>query len=669
MDKSTKLLKNLKSIKIKLLLIMLALGIIPVAIAGLITNIQSYKILSNKLKITTNQTLVGINESINNYFEGLEGYVNVASENINFKELGNHPEYEPYSLDALKGFAESRSDIKSFYFAQPNKRITAYRKSGATSSYDPTTRPWYKKAVENKGKLVYTDTYKDVNTGEYVISLAKTVENNGTIVGVLSMDINLTDLSNRLSKKKVGNNGYAFLTDPSGIMLAHPDQSLLGSKTATELSFWKEVQSSKNGFIDYKYEGEDKYLIYVTNEKTDWKLMGSMQKEELYRDTNIMRNSILLIILILGLISSVIALFVSNSITKKIVLLKDIFEKASFGDLTVKVNMHSKDEFEELGNHFNMMIDKIRELILNVKASSDIVYKASNSINAMATETDSAINEVAITIDQVSQGASRQSQDIVAGVELVHNLASKIETVSSLTEVMIDISQKSNKLSEKGLNVMATLTDKTEKNRAAASEVAQVVLDMNSATGKIGLITDAINDISAQTNLLALNAAIEAARAGEAGRGFSVVADEIRKLAEQSSSSTKQIQELIELIKGKSELTVKSIEETNVIVKEQHGVVNETKNIFSELMNAIKELINEISSVQNSIEKTRESKNELVSKMQDISTVSEEFSASAEEVSAATEEVTANMSEFNNSAGKLKYLATQLEEHLNRFKL
>jgi methyl-accepting chemotaxis protein len=669
MGKGYKFLKRFTGIKTKLVATMLVLGIIPTIIAGGTANNQAYKTLSNKLQITTEQTLREINVGIDNYLDGLDGYINAASENTNFKELLIHPDYEPFSLGVLENYGKSRKDVLSFYFALNNKKMIQYPDSKLPEGYDPTERPWYKTAIENSGKIIYTTPYKDADTGLTVVSICKTVENNGQVIGVIAMDIDLATFAEKLSNSKVGANGYVYVTDASGMMLAHPDKSLIGGNIVTTFSYWKEAQTKKEGFGQYVYKGDAKFVSYTTNNKLGWRLMGSLQKSELLSDTNGIKKSVILIVLVLGAIISVIAYVFSSSITKKIVLLKNVFKKTSEGDLTVDVNIKSGDEFEELATNFNSMIKNIAQLIENVKNSSKVIYTSSNSISRMAEETSTTISEISLTIDQVAQGASAQSNDIGEGVEEVNKLSSKIDNIDIQTDKMIAISSASNKLSEEGLEVMSILTDKTEKNNLASEGVAQVVLDMDSATNQIGTITDTINQIAAQTNLLALNAAIEAARAGEAGKGFSVVADEIRKLAEGSTSATREIQELIEKIKNKSTLAVKSMGEAKLIAKEQNIAVDQTKDIFGTILSSVRDLMTEIQVAKKSINETQLNKNEIVSKMQNISSVSEETTASAEEVSATTEQVSSSMDEFGNAASELNRLSKDLEEQINKFKI
>jgi methyl-accepting chemotaxis protein len=660
---------NLRSIKVRLIAILILLSITPLILTGLYTYNKTSNLISKDFESTTAATLQEVNRGIDNYFLGFENILNLLADNMNFNEFDIHPEYSDNVLSLLANAVNSRKDILQIYMGQPNKKFIIYPVSKMADDFDPTVRPWYKKATENKGQVIYTDPYKSAVDGKTIVSIARTIEKNGKLVGVISMNVNLEALSESLASITVGEKGYVFVSDSKGIMIAHPDKSLLGGDVVTTLSYWNKAKDAKYGFDTFLYKGENKFISYTTNENTGWKLMASLPTEELLSKTAVILNANINIGLIIGIIAAIIAWLIGISITSKIFVLKNTFEKASEGDFTVNVNLKSKDEFEELGNNFNMMLKRIGDLILNVKASSQIIYDTSDSMNKMASETNTAVNEVAVTIDQVAQGASETAQDIQSGVEAVNNLASKIDDIDKLTKGMIKVSEKSNKLSQEGLGVMNLLTEKTLKSIKSSEDIAIVVEDVENETGKISVITDTINQIAAQTNLLALNAAIEAARAGEAGRGFSVVADEIRKLAEQSAEATKQIQELITGIKGKAQSAVMSMQEAKIIVSEQSGAVEETSEIFNKILDSIKELMNGIEQIQNATIETEKGKNEIVSRMQNISAVSEESSASAEEVSATTEEVTAAMNEFTNSAAELKELSSKLEEQINKFKL
>ena len=246
-------------------------------------------------------------------------------------------------------------------------------------------------------------------------------------------------------------------------------------------------------------------------------------------------------------------------------------------------------------------------------------------------------------------------------------MAQEISNIENLSNNIYEISNETNRLSIEGLNEMENLTEKTIKANESSGELSQAVHDMNSVSEEIGVITEAINGISSQTNLLALNAAIEAVRAGEAGKGFSVVADEIRKLAEESSRSTKQIQELIEKIKERSNTAVDSMKATDDSIKEQTRVVEITRATFNQITDSISKLINAIDEIRSSATKTNTTTGDVASAMFNISSVAEESSASTEEVSASTKEVNATMDEFNQTALKLKELSQNLTKKLNKF--
>lgn len=659
---------NLRGIKIKLLSALIAVALLPIGALGYIAYNTSNKTMTEQFHKSTSETLREVNRGIDNYFAGLSGYLNMLSDNIDFKEIEINPQYEPFALGLLKNVQTSRKDIAAIYMGRPTKKITIYPEADV-SGVDPTARPWYQIAVENKGKISFTTPYKDATSGKMMVSVSKTVENNGQFVGVISMDINLDEFSKVLSGISIGNKGYAFITDSSGTMIAHPDNTLLAGNIVTTLSYWKNAQTKENGYETFFYKGEDKFINYTTNALTGWRVMASQPVTELTNQTDVILRVTLFVIAIVAVFAVIIAFFVSNGISSKLNKLKATFQQAAEGDLTVGVKIHSKDEFEEVGNHFNMMISKIGELILNVKSSSEVIHSTSESISGMASESNSAVNEVALTIDQVATGASETSQDIQTAVDSLDVLAGLIESIDGLTNEMIAISEKSNELGMEGLEVVNKLTETSERNSNASSAVGEVVADMDNTTSQIGMITDTINSIASKTNLLALNAAIEAARAGEAGRGFSVVADEIRKLAEQSTSATSQIQGLIETIRTKSTMAVHSIEEAKLMVNEQNEAVNDTKDIFNKILESIGELIQGTKLIQETTVETNTGKQEIVSRMQNIAAVSEEASASAEEVSATTQEVTASINEFANAAEGLQELSKKLEDQINKFKL
>lgn len=660
---------NLRSIKLKLLAILLMLCLVPITLSGLYTYNKTSKLLSDEFQNSTTATLLEVNRGIDNYFLGLEGILNLLAENEIIKNVGGSTENDKAAFKLLGNAGTSRKDILQVYFGQPNKNFIIYPESKMADDFNPTERPWYVNAMDNKGSITYTDPYKSAVDKKTIVSISRTVENNGKVVGVISMNVNLEELSNELAAITIGKNGYVFVTDSKGIMIAHQDKNLLGGDTVTTLSYWSKAKTEKNGFEQYIYNNEDKYVCFTTNKNTGWKLMASVPTSELLSKTQVIKTAAVTIFIIVGIIGAIIAILVSRSITSNIIVLKNSFEKASNGDLTTKVNIKAKDEFGELGKNFNIMMSKIGELISKVRSSSEIINRNSGDVNKMAVETSNAIGEVAVTIDQLAQGASETALDIQSSVSAINSLAGKIDSIDTLTNEMITISEESNRLSQEGLEVMSILIHKTERNIKASEDAALVVSDMKQETEKISVITNTINQVAEQTNLLALNAAIEAARAGEAGRGFSVVADEIRKLAEQSTSATKQIHQLISAIKDKSGSAVQSMEASNLIAAEQSQAVSETRAIFNKILQSVEEIMREIKLVQHAAGETNVAKEEIIGRMQNISAVSEEASASAEEVAASAQQVTAAMSEFTNSAVQLEELSAELEKQINRFNI
>lgn len=660
---------NLNTIGFKLTSIIIILCIIPLYVSGFLSYKKSYSVIENNFKVTSQQTLLEVNRGLDNYFDRFETQLNMLSENANFTSIEENPEHAPFIKSLLEGVTKANDDIIGAYFGTVSKKFFQYPDDSLQGNYDVQSRKWYSDAVKNKGRVTYCEPYNDIITGNLVISVSKTVEKNGEIIGVISMDLDMNKISNKLSQTKIGKEGYVFIFNPVGTMLAHPDTEIIGKDDVTKQSFWEDVSYKLNGVAEYDYNGSNKIGIYDTNSKTGWRLMVSLDESEFLSDTKALRNTSLFLIIISTLICALVSILISRELVKNINKIKDSMEKASKGDLTTNVSVNTKDEFLELANSFNKMMVSISALIKNTDKSSMVVLETSDSFVKIAKETSEAINGMASTMQEISTGTSEQAKSTEEGSLAINDLSDKIGNINQYTIEVDSIVGKTNDITNSGLIIVEDLTEKSRETLNSSLEVSKIVGEVNSSSEHINAITETITNITEQTNLLALNAAIEAARAGEAGKGFSVVAEEIRKLAEQSRDSAKEIKEIINEMQQKSKEAVIAMDKSEKSVQAQESSVKETEKIFNDILKSMQVITEKVSGIKNLALDLEENKINIINQMENISAISEENAAGTEEVTASTEEVAATMDQFVSQANNLKELVADLETEINKFKI
>ncbi|OOM11336.1 methyl-accepting chemotaxis protein [Clostridium saccharobutylicum] len=661
-------LSKLNSIRSKLIVSLVTICIVPLIIAGFISYNQSKSILNNKLTLTSTQTLSEINYGLSDYFHGFTNTVSMISKNpaiLNI-EVDNNSEV---IMNILKSVQDSDKDVMDIYYGTASGKFQTYPDNPMPSGYDPTTRVWYKQALEHKGQVIITPVYQDASTGKNVVGIAQTVEKDGQVIGVIGLDCELSTLAERIAAKKIGNSGYVFVSDLSGNILAHPQKDSINTDVSAKLSIWDKVKSEDNGFINYELNGTKKFGVYQTNELTGWKLVATLDESELSNDTKSILQTALFIILVMGLISILMSLILSKGIANNIKKLKYVFAKASEGDLTVSMSASTNDEFMDLANSFNSMIENISELMDSVVKSSKEVLETSSNLANMSEEVTASIGEVAKAIEEVSEGATNQSQNAQSGASEMNELSDGLDKINVNSNEIDELSNNTKDLGSKGLFMIDMLIEKSNKTKIATNEVNEIVQDMNESTKKINTISETIAEITEQTGLLSLNASIESARAGEAGKGFAVVAEEIRKLAEQSKNSTEEIKLIIASIQEKSDTAVKAIKSTESIVNEQDLAVGQTQIIFSEILDSISIMIDKVEEVKLSIVDINEKKQSTLMEIENISSISEETASASEEVTASTEEITAAMDKFVEYADGLQVLAERLGSEIDKFKI
>lgn len=366
----------------------------------------------------------------------------------------------------------------------------------------------------------------------------------------------------------------------------------------------------------------------------------------------------------------VFAFFISRSISRPIAKATEIAVKISEGDLSVNVEeTKSKDEIGKLLKAEKQMVSNLKNTITEVHIAAQSVSSSAQQIAASGSELNSSVQQIATTVDQISRGSQTQAQDLNKSKQIVEQLTSEISDLATNALESVEVTNEVGKLSENGSESAKEAGDRMNNIIKVTNNSAQKVRELAEKTNEITAVLDVIRQIADQTNLLALNAAIEAARAGEAGRGFAVVADEVRRLAESSAKSSEDIDTKLKQIQENAQIVVEDIETSSSEVNQGKMVIDSSLKVLDEIASRIRNVSRNVSKLSDSAQ-AEMSKVKLVSESAaEVSTVAEQNAAATEEASAAVEQQTAQTQEIATSANQMSELANQLQQIISKFKI
>ena len=534
------------------------------------------------------------------------------------------------------------------------------------------------------GEASLSDLIVDEDTKQLILNFTAPIERDGKIVGAIIGQREGNVLIDIAKAVGYGEKGYGFIVDSDGTVIGHPKEDFVydqfnpieSAKNDEEVkslgAFVAKMVEDKEGIGTYSSNGADFYAGFAPIEGTDWLFGVNANADEVRSAIPEMQKKIIFITFIILAVSIILSYLIGNSITKPIIAIIGHSKKIANLDITADVPgnlLKRKDEVGGLSDSLQMITNSLREVISEISQSSEQVSASSEELTATAQTSVTAAEEVSVAVEEIANGASEQARNTEDGSTRAALLGELIEKDQAYVKEVSMSSHKVNQVVSEGLTEIENLAMIADETTKASKEVHEGISKTNDSADKISEVTAVIANIAGQTNLLALNAAIEAARAGEAGKGFSVVAEEIRKLAEQSANSTKSIDQIVKELQENSKASVGIMERVATILVEQEESVKESKMKYLAINEAIEGAEKAVEKLILSSEETEKMKDEIFDVLQNLAAIAEENSASTEEVSASMQEQAASMEEISRASEGLSELAQKLQHIVMKFKV
>ena len=556
-----------------------------------------------------------------------------------------HSSNDDYIIQALNQ-AQTAGDLISVLYGVDNG--DAYRTNGKNTKdgYDPRTRDWYQ-ASEKQGGASISEPFMGSTSKSLIFSLSDQVIVDGKMKGVVSGNVSLSGVNDVVASLKIPGQGYAFVISDSGEFISYPDESynskLLSSldSNITQETINKNITSQD--IVDVSVNNTEYMMSSVRIKGTNWSLVSLGNKKVLMAPISNLITYQVTIALVLIVLSIIVLSLLIRFLLADLVLVSNALEDIAqgHGDLTVKIETKSTDEVGKLAQNFNNFVFKLRDIIKSIDGLSNVLSDQSKASAA--------------SVEQSTRRLNIQQNEIVSVAAAVEEMTTATQEIAGNAEQTAQRANDTVAISGTGQNLANTSLTSINQLAQEVSLASQVIAELSEQGDKINSIVSTISGIAEQTNLLALNAAIEAARAGEQGRGFAVVADEVRVLSQRTHSSTEEISSMISMLQSTTSKAVKVMDLCHTLASTSVNDTEKSGNSFAEIASAIDMIDNMTAQIATAAEEQTSVTAEIARNTQAIRDVSSELQ----------EEMDHGLEQAHN----LKKLAESLREQVQKFKL
>lgn len=680
------------SLRDKLIVWFIFIIFVTVSSIGIAISIYSNQSATRQYNEAARQQINTIDQALALFYDDLDRNIDMMAEHSFVKQSNRTitPYYDKQNISMMTpskngGIEQEIFEIFELYGRTHPGTLYVYMgtedggyiqwpETGNSNNYDPRIRPWYTIAINENGKVFRTDPYKDSVTNSLIVSNARSFKDStGKVYGAVAIDVSPEKLTDILQNVQIGETGYAMMIHRTGLVLAdskYPENNL---KHVSELPIegFEKVLESESSFYSL-IEGKDYLINSKKSDKTDWIVVTAVEKNEVLKNASAMRRITAIISLIVIAIGVFIAVSIALSITNPIKKISNTLAIIAKKDFSVSVDeklIKEKDEIGLLSRSVDALLQEISKVICDVKKSTETVANSSNNLVSISNENSNAIEETAKAIETLALRTSDQASESRNISNVLNHVEKRIDSMTEEIDATNKIAYTTMDKSEQAIKEMKKLEESKKMSLEKTESITQIINRINDNANNAQEFTKAIEGISNQTNLLALNASIEAARAGDAVKGFAVVAEEIRKLSQETTKATLDINSLIESINSESQNAVSEIKLVNDLFNALSHAINQSEFQFNDTVSSLKNLSSYINSLSNHSIELNEEKRKMLSGMSSIVAGIDDNSAISEEISASIEEETASMIQLNNLAYDLLKLAEKLNEEVDEFKL